>query len=559
MLPIAQQCFSVIATIFLAAPIVHAQQKAPTLGAVTNFSQGIQPQTLGFVRSLGVQHLRDGMNWARVEKKPGFYEFSGPRRAYKDLLDEDKNKLTLVINWGNPLYDNGHTPQSKTALNALEAYTKEVIGRFPVIETLEVGNEFNGRNFVRGPLEKMAPLERSQAYLKILKATSQGARAGREDIRILGGATHSLPGSWLWNIMDSGGAKWMDAVAIHPYSTPAEQFTRQMAVLRWHPSLKDMPFEVTEFGTDSVKSAGNHLVKNYCQFALAGVTKAMWFPANLRGRRTVPLFTPNGRLTSAGLAYRTVAKHMEGKVVTDISEDQFTYGCKFGNDTYVIWGAARAFKLGDAAQVFDLSGKPVTSPPETLDPETPIIVISDSDTPFTLGELPLIADSYYQFSYPEKNAHKAEGDGFERFAKEGKKTIPLLTMPGQDRPNVPWVPWRGHPDHKGVRLTAETLLPSTSKDIVHVYTAEHPKDVTLTAHFKPGKKSEDGVIVRLSQNGKPLLEERASHENPVEIQRKPISMSSGDTLEIVVAAGESQRGDLTRYRITLERATTQTQ
>lgn len=546
-----------MAALILTLCPAQAEPIGPLLGAATNFSHGSQPHTLSFTRQMGITHLRDGMNWSRAETRPRQYDFAEQRLAYPDYLTWGQDDLTVVVNWGNPLYDQGNTPQSPDALAAVQAYTQALVERFPVIGTIEVGNELNGVNFVRGPMKQMTPTDRALAYVPMLQAVSKGARAGREEIRVLGGATHSLPGGWLWTIMDAGGAQWMDAVAIHPYTTPAEQFVRQMAVLRRHPDLASMEFEVTEFGTQDAGKAASHLLRNYCQFALAGVQKATWFPANLRGEATLPLFTPKGRKTTAGFAYQLVAQRMEGRPVKDVSDDDFTYGCQFGEDTWVLWGAPRPITVAQDAIVLDATGSQIPAP-TTLRPETPIVIVAPNGAsvpPVILGPQPFLADSYYQFAYPQEDELKALGDGFERFARKGERTIALRSLPGQERPGVPWVPWRGNSRHKGLRLTAETLLPDRGKDIVHRYTAPQAETVTLSAQFRPSPRSKDGVVVTLFLNGSPFLQETATGQSPLDIQRSDLTLAKGDLLEIVVGAGQTSKGDLTRYRIRLRQGT----
>lgn len=422
---------------------------APSLGAATNLAQGVQPQTIGAGIALGMRDFRDGMNWARVESAPGRYDFNGPRRRFPDEIAAQGGQVSLVVNFGNPLYDEGNTPESDAALAAMADYAGALADRFPGLLSIEVGNEFNGVNFVRGPLAKVSPEKRATAYTKMLLTVAQGIRAVDAEKRILGGATHSLPGAWLWQILDEGGGDSLDALAVHPYTTPAEQFVRQMAVLRRHPGMRNLPVEVTEFGTSDRAEAGNHLLRNFCQFALAGVSRAVWFPANARGEKMVPLFTPEGRITPAGEAWRLVQRSMAGRPVRDATSDPFTYGCLFGENVLVLWGDPRAVTVAPMAQVTDALGRALPAP-HVLSETAPIIVSTEDGSAVeplvSLASGSRVADSFDQFAYPSGEESRAMGDGFDRFARLGTREIPLVTLPGQEAPGTPWHPYRGNPD-----------------------------------------------------------------------------------------------------------------
>jgi hypothetical protein len=543
-------CATVVA-VFCAPDLAAQQLIAPRIGGATNMSQGVQPETVPLSRAMGLTDLRDGMPWGRIERSPGRYVFVDPRVRFPNDLTPGM-RLGIVINWGNRLYDDGHTPQSPEALAALTSYVAALVDHFDTIGTIEVGNEFNGVNFVRGPMTEMAPLERARAYVPMLRATSEAARRQNPDIRVLGGATHSMPGAWLWEILDAGGAAWMDAVAIHPYTTPAEQFVRQAAVLRRHPALADMPFEVTEFGTGDPAQAASHLLRNYCQFALGGVDRAIWFPANLRGVKMVPLFTPKGRLTTAGQAFQLVSDKMAGRPVADAAPDAFSYGCQFGADVLVLWGMPRPVTVAPEVTALDATGQARSGPFALSETDPLVFVAPDVADKVTVAASQVLADSYHQFAYPLAEETMAPGDGFARFARQDTRMIALPTQPGQEKRGVPWFPYRSHPDHPGLRLTAEVLLPDRNKDIVHRYTAPADQTVRLRVDLSPSARSEDGVTLTLMVNGTPLGSTvTATRTAAVALDLPGIALAAGDQLDLVVGTNSTPRGDLSGYRFTV--------
>ena len=526
---------------------------APTLGAATNLSQGVQPALVDLTRAVGLTQLRDGMNWGRVETAKGRYTFATPRTRFPDVIAQAGSTVTIVTNWGNPLYDSGDTPHSAEALEALAGYTAALVDRFPAIDGIEVGNEFNGVNFVRGPLKDMTPLQRARAYVPMLRAGFNGVKETKPDLRVLGGATHSLPGGYLWEIMDHGGADYMDALAVHPYTTPAEQFVRQMNVLRRHPALARLPVEITEFGTPGAMRAPGHMLRNYCQFALGDVARAVWFPGNLRGEKMAPLFTPAGQITPAGLTFRLISERMAGRDVSDASDDDFTYGCQFGEDVAVLWGAPRRLTLTEDVTALDATGQ-ASAAPAMLDPVTPVVLVSQGGAVkdgVTLGPQKLEADSFHQFAYPQGNELQAQGDSFARFARKAGQIIPLMTLPGQERSGVPWFPYRGHPDHRDIRLTADSLLPGADKDIVHRYTAPSEKTLHLRADFTAGGRSADGILVTVTLRGEVLFSGAGGAQEKISIDLPDLQFQTGDMLEVSVNDNGTPKGDVSKYRISL--------
>lgn len=526
--------------------------EGPALAAASNFSQGRRAGTMHYAYMAGVDDFRDGTLWSMIETEPGRYVFDDPRTRFPEELGFQGAEVSLVMNWGNPIYQEGETPTEPEAIAAFGALAGVLMDRFPSVTSLEIGNEFNGVNFVNGPMREMRPLDRARAYVPLLQAAAAAAREARPDIRILGGATHSIPVAYLWAILDAGGAEAMDALAIHPYTTKPEQLARQIAVLRRHPAAANMPIEVTEFGETDPEKAADYFIRDYCQMALSGVTRAVWYPLNERGDNLVPLIAPDGQPTGAGRAWQLIAERMEGREVVDAAPDQFSYGCRFGDDVLVLWGEGRPVAVDDTVMVFDAEGRPVESP-YALSPDVPLIFLREGrgvEDAVTVAPSGLVAHSFHQYAYPMTDEAQAEGDAFERFARSDGEVIPLVTLLGQERGSVPWTPYRGNPDYWPLRLTASELLPHANAEIVHRFVAPEQMKVTLDARFDVPGKSKDGIAMTVSLNGA-ILEQDAG-KGRFEFIRD-IDMASGDALEVAVGANGTHDGDGTAFRIALRR------
>ena len=530
---------------------------APLLGAASNFGQGVQPGMLRNAVALGVTDLRDGLNWGLAQTRADAYDFSDPRTAYpRDVLDAGLS-LSLTLNWGNPLWEGGDTPVTPEGIAAFGRFAGALARQYPGLDAVEIGNEFNSADFLRGPLETASATARAEAHAALLAAAAQVLRAEDPAIRLLGGASHSIPLGYLWAVLDAGGAAHMDALAMHPYTTPPEQLARQVAVLRRHPKAASLPIEITEFGSADPAAAAGYMLRDYCQMALSGVTRAVWYPLNPRGDGLVPLMTADGRITGAGRAFRIITGEFAGREVRDAAPDPFTYGCRFGEDTMLLWGAPRELRVADGIELRDPEGR-VLAPPYALSRETPLILRGttgriDIGDGVELGPQRLIADSFDQFGYPAADGTPPEGDPFERFLRIDGREAPLATMPGQEAGGTLWTPYLGDPGQRPLRLTADQLLPGRSAahpvEIVHRWTAPEPMRVALTARFDVAARSEDGITVALTRNGEEIAAEESS--GVIEIAPPPMPLAAGDVLEIAVGPGGSAAGDVTEYRITL--------
>ncbi len=545
------------AVILAAAPVAaELPRRGPDIAGASNMSQGRQKGMLSLADRLGIRDYRDGFDWNRAEPAAGSYVFDNIRTTYPADLEKVGAVASVNLNWGNGNYDGGDTPHSPEAIAAFGRFAGELVERFDAIEAIEIGNEFNGRNFVRGPLREMKPLQRARAYVPLLEAAAREIRREDPEIRISGGATHSIAVGYLWEVLDTAEPGVMDTLAIHPYTTPAEQFVRQIEVLRRHPRAAELPLEITEFGTPDSSDSANHFLRNYCQFALGGTLRAAWYPLSQRGDGMVPLFYKDGRISPAGRAVTLALRHFEGRPVEDAAQgDGFTYGCRFGSEALVLWGAPRAIEPAPGLQALAADGR-AWEGALVLDPVRPIVFVAGADGALpevSLASQSLRAESYHQFAYPLADEAQAEGDGFARVARWHGEERPLETLPGQQRSGVPWFPYRGNTSLGSVRLTAESMLPWKREgqpvEIVHRYTATARENLDLTARFAPSDRSMDGITLRITVNGETLHDDAGA--GPFEIDRLPVDLARGDELEIVVGPGASTDGDVTAYRMSL--------
>ncbi len=497
-------------------PVQPAERAPMALGAAANFSQGWSEATFAAARELGVTEYRDGISWAEIERRPGEYDFSRPKTLFPDRLAERGGRLVLTAAGANPLYDEGRTPHSPEAVAAFGRFVAAVVERYPGISAVEVGNEFNSGDYVTGPVRDGGIAQRARYHLALVRAVAAEVRRVRPGVPVLGGATHSLPAGYLWSVLERDEPGLLDGLAVHPYTTPIDQLPAQVGVLRRNARARGLPLYATEYGTKDEADAPDHLLRGYAAMASLGFAALHWYPLNERGDGLIPLIRRDGSVTGAGEAFRFVQAQLAGHVARDVSPDPFTFAHQFGANRLVIWGEARPLTLARAdIAAYDARGIRLSAP--ALSPDRALVLIGERPialgTDVLLGCSTLIADSFYQFAYPQRASPVPFSTSLQIGGGEAR---PLATMPGQQRGGVPWVPYLGLAEHHTYRLTAQNLLLAGTQpaSLRQSWTPPATGQLRLEARFTPTptSASRQPLSVSISQGGTALFSDSQAAE-----------------------------------------------
>ena len=513
----------------LALPAHAEQAVGPAMSVSSNFGQWAQPDTVARALAFGIDNFRDEVHWSRDSLET-------PETAFPDALAPAR--VSIILNLGHPEVEGGHLPVTPEGRAAFAEFAARVALRFPNVESVEIGNELNSDDFVSGPFLEAPLSERAALYAKLLTDTTRTVRAARPDIRVLGGAAHSLPETWLAPMMEAGAE--MDALAFHPYGVAPEWIGDQVGLVRRRLSLPDLPFEATEYGTPDPEAAPGLLIRAHCTMGLAGVTRFAWYPLTARGDGLVPLLGPVNP-TDAGLAWRQAKEHLAGRPLVDASPDPFTRVCRYGETTWVIWGSGRVLDLPESAAVADAAGRPV-APPYSLSETEPLVVFLPPGASPQLGAQRTVADTAFEYALDG-------GDAFDRFGRLDGRRIDLPALPGQGAAGTPWRPYRGAVEDGWTRLDPDWLRPGGTAErpleIVHRWTAPEAVSGMLEVTLDPGGPSS----VAVSAPGIAVSEEIAA---PWTL-RRPVELTAGEAVEVSVGPGADGVGDVVGYRIRLLR------
>ncbi len=521
----------------------------PRLGAASNFGQAWNPEMMQAARSLPVTDLRDAVYWRDIEQADGSYVFDGLRETWPDLLSEFGAGMSLTVNNGNPRWDDGETPYSPEAVAAFASFAAAATQRFDAIHTVEVGNEMNSATFVSGPGWDTDLVTRAQSYTALLAETARAVRAVRPDVRILGGAAHSVSLTWFRALFEAGAGEHMDAMVVHPYGIAPEQLGAQLRLLRALPGAGALPIEVTEFGHTDPKVAPAYLLKSYCQMALNGVDRVIWYPLNPRGDDLVALVGADGTVTEVGKTYQILDELRQKGPIAGFAPDPFTYGCQFGANHLILWGEPRRITVSDAVIVQDPTGGFVAPSNLALSMDRPLILSSSEDLAglVTLAPQTILADSVHQFAFD------GHDDPFERRVKSENDGALLELRPGQEKNGAPWSPYLGSSWDGLLRAGPTWVLPSAPSggplSVMYRYQAKARMTAEAVVEVAPSPDSVDGVTLTITAAGKTLF---SGHiDGPQRIGPLPFSLRRRRALEVTVDPGETSRGDVTRLQVTL--------
>lgn len=539
------------------------------LGATTRFSQNEPLKFIPFAEQVGVELVRDGVNWNKIEPKAGKYVFDGDNIVYPDALaDAD---VDLILLFGKPLahVDGGNTPYSNAGRKAFAEFVSAVLDRFPNVQKIEIGNEFNGNNFVTGPVKSAGYDERADYYVKLLKAVDDKLEKTHPDVEIIGGATHSVPVGYLRDTFELGALQYSDGIAVHPYTSTPEHVGDHLALLKDAMGSNQQPIYVTEFSQafSSNTDAANYLVKMSAALAAGGVEAATWF--TLRENNYWPnreLIDKAGAPTPAGEAFSFMQDVLSRGSAKDITpEDGLARVVSFGSKAMVLWGEERDIQLQNGAKAYSARGE-LLKGTVSLDPDEPIVVLSNNAMKLgrdvKLGQTDLVGDVYMQFDVTNAldGSESFEGPWSWHYLRGTGQTGDFETLEGGHRKGTIWKPYLGNDALNPILATESTIRPidfsdgKNSKaryDVVERFTADQSMTVSINGTWDVDASTTDGIDLTIFAGGDQIFKKIIKNAHTVNLS--DVDLAKGETLDFVVGVNKSSKGDLTERSIQIFR------
>ena len=186
------------------------------VGVCTHFSQGkgILSPNLSLIRQLGAASLRDEVVWRGIEREKGRLQMPEEWDHYVRRAAEEGIEPMLILDYGNPFYDNGDKPLSEEALEGFTRYSEFIVRHFKgVVRHYEVWNEYDIK--IGGTTPGSA-----ENYARLLAKVYPRIKKIDPSIVVYGGAMtpSGVRNGWLEAMLAAGALRHLDVVSIHTYN-----------------------------------------------------------------------------------------------------------------------------------------------------------------------------------------------------------------------------------------------------------------------------------------------------------------------------------------------------
>ncbi len=340
--------------------------------------------------------------WAFVETERGLYTFLPEYDRFVEAWHEADIQILHILCYGNPLYSGSEdvtvAPTGEEQVRAYADYVRATVDHYKEwTKHWEIWNEPNGRGFWK-------PKPDPAAYFEVLKAGYEAAKEADPTCFVVGGATSHADCQFLGRLFELGGAKYMDAVSIHPYrrrfeaSCESTGFLEELRAVReladrYRPGL---PIWITEIGWPTTPWRGSgsvspelqaaYLVRMYVLSLAAGIERIFWY--HYRDRDQFGLVQwDDFAAKPSHFAYRTMTRLLSGakcEGLVEAPEGVCVVGfSKHNRDILVCWAPEKpqaVEMLGADILRWDMKGRPARA--------------ADGPLPVTLGPEPVYAAGF---------------------------------------------------------------------------------------------------------------------------------------------------------------------
>jgi hypothetical protein len=208
-----------------------------------------EPGEMKMIADAGFRWVRMDFKWDLTERERGRYDFSPYERLMKALKPHEMRAL-FILDYGNPLYDNGAPPRSADARHAFARWAVAAARHFANQGVIwEIYNEPNNAMFWR-------PVNANE-YAALALAVGKSFREAGLTEQLIGPALSEVDFAFLDSCLKAGVLDFWSAISIHPYlRTPPERVAPEYArvrhmIERYRSSTKPIPIISGEWGYSS--------------------------------------------------------------------------------------------------------------------------------------------------------------------------------------------------------------------------------------------------------------------------------------------------------------------
>ncbi len=237
---------------------------------------------LTMLKHAGIGMVRMDVSWAGIEKETGIYDFSQHDQLIADLQSRDIG-LLFIIDYGNPLYDQGMAPHSVEGIAAYQQFCAALAQRYADKGIFwELWNEPNLDHF-------WTPRGDVDAYMKWCKAVAPVIRENDPNAVIIAPATSSFDIPFMEACFKQGLLELVDGISVHPYRnawlSPETSWDEYRAldimIEQYRPEEKSIPILSGEWGYSttylSPEKQGKYLARQWLSNTAAGIPVSIWY------------------------------------------------------------------------------------------------------------------------------------------------------------------------------------------------------------------------------------------------------------------------------------------
>jgi hypothetical protein len=168
------------------------------------------PQEIALLEAEGFRFVRMDLFWVNIERERGQYEF-GAYDALVRAMRQRGIRIIFILDYGNPLYDDGHSPRTAETRAAFARFAAAAARRYRGNDIIwEIWNEPNLAKF-------WSPSPNATHYGQLVLAAARAIRRVDATAWIIGPATSGFDWPFWTEIAELGTLKYFDAVSVHPY------------------------------------------------------------------------------------------------------------------------------------------------------------------------------------------------------------------------------------------------------------------------------------------------------------------------------------------------------
>jgi hypothetical protein len=231
----------------------------------------------------GYRFVRMDLHWGGIERQRGRYDFSAFDRLVAHLKKANARPI-FILDYGNPLYDDGQAPRTNAGREAYARYAAAAAKHYRGQGVIfEIWNEPNLDNFWK-------PRANADDYAKLALMTAKAVRQADPSSVLLAPGSSGFPWEFFETVFRSGLLAEIDAVSVHPYrgsnpETAHADYERLRGLIARHAPAgrRDLPIISSEWGYSthekgvSEATQARYLTRQWLSNLAAGVNLFIFY------------------------------------------------------------------------------------------------------------------------------------------------------------------------------------------------------------------------------------------------------------------------------------------